>query len=135
MLTHVPTYLLTYLRACGRRERPHPPNLLAYPVTSSFIYLRTYLLTCIIVTQRATRPSYIPIYSLSYLLYYKLTYSHRQATQGVAPGVTPIVWCNSLHSRYTPFVTLIITLFLLHQSLHSGQECNASVMSYTIQLV
>ena len=39
VLTHVPTYLLTYLRACSGRERPHPPGLLA----SSFLYLHTPL--------------------------------------------------------------------------------------------
>ena len=45
-----------------------------------------------------------------------------------------LLHCHYTH-HYTPFVTLIITLFLLHQSLHSGRECNASVMSYTIQSV
>ena len=61
VLTHVPTYLLTYLRACSGRERPHPPGLLA----SSFLYLHTYLLACNLVTQRATRPSYLLIYSIT----------------------------------------------------------------------
>ena len=45
-----------------------------------------------------------------------------------------------LSIHYTPYYTLIITLIItliraLHSLLHSGRECNASVMSYTIQLV